>query len=121
MSSSHHEALAQMLYGIQERKCLMVVTGEVGVGKTTMIYTLLSQVEEDAKISILFDTHVDSISLYRYMFADYGIEEKPADRAETALVLRKYLEKRLDEGKKTIVILDEAHNLTEEIFNEVVF
>lgn len=121
MSSSHHEALAQMMYGIQERKCLMVVTGEVGVGKTTMIYTLLSQVEADAKIAILFDTHVDSLSLYRYMFADYSIEEKPADRAETVLFLRKFLEDRLNQNKKTILIIDESHNMSEEIFNEVVF
>ncbi|NLH47861.1 MAG: polysaccharide biosynthesis tyrosine autokinase [Myxococcales bacterium] len=121
MSSSHHEALAQMLYGIQERKSLMVVTGEVGVGKTTMIYTLLSQLDPETKVAILFDTHVDSMSLYRYLFADFGIEEKGGERAENVLILRKYLEKRLDNGKKTILIIDEGHNMSEEIFNEIVF
>jgi general secretion pathway protein A len=121
MSASHHEALAQMLYGVRERKSLMVVTGEVGVGKTTMIYTLLSHLETDAKVAILFDTHVDSLSLYRYMFADYGVEEKGADRAENVLILRKFLEGRLAEGRKTILIIDEGHNMSEEILNEIVF
>lgn len=121
MSSSHHEALAQMLYGIQERKSLMVVIGEVGVGKTTMIYTLLSQTDPQAKIAILFDTNVDSTSIYRYIFSDYGILEKGIDRAENVLILRRYLERRLEAGKKSILIIDESHNMSEEIFNEVVF
>jgi len=121
MSTSHHEALAQMLYGIQERKSLMVVTGEVGVGKTTMIYTLLSQTDPQAKIAILFDTNVDSTSIYRYIFSDFGVMEKGADRAENVLILRRYLEQRLTAGKKSILIIDESHNMSEEIFNEVVF
>ena len=121
MSQSHHEALAQMLYGIQERKSLMVVTGEVGVGKTTMIYTLLSHIEDNSKVAILFDTHVDSTSLYRYIFADYGIEEKGGERAENVLILRHYLEKRAEKGEKSILIVDEGHNMSEEILNEVVF
>ncbi|MDP8223666.1 MAG: polysaccharide biosynthesis tyrosine autokinase [Candidatus Lernaella stagnicola] len=121
MSSSHHEALAQMLYGIQERKSLMVVTGEVGVGKTTMIYTLLSHIETEAKVAILFDTHVDPTSLYRYVFADFEIEEKGGERAENVLILRKYLEARAAEGQRSILIIDEGHNMSEDIFNELVF
>ncbi|MCZ7584956.1 MAG: polysaccharide biosynthesis tyrosine autokinase [Deltaproteobacteria bacterium] len=121
MSSSHREAMAQLMYGVQERKPLMVVTGEVGVGKTTMIFTLLSHVEKDAQISIIFDTHVDSTSLYRYIFADYKIKHRPADRAEATLMLREYLTERLKGGHRTILILDEAHNLSKEILHEVVF
>ena len=121
MSASHHEALAQMLYGIQERKSLIVVTGEVGVGKTTMIYTLLSHIEADAQVAILFDTHVDSTSLYRYMFADYHIEDRGGERAEDVLILRRHLEARAAAGRKTILIVDEGHNMSEEILNEIVF
>jgi general secretion pathway protein A len=121
MSDSHREALAQMLYGIQERKSLIVVTGEVGVGKTTMIYTLLSHIEEQAKVAILFDTHVDPTSLYRYLFSDFGIEEKGGERAENVLILRKFLETRGAEGHRTILIIDEGHNMSPDIFNEIVF
>lgn len=121
MSASHREALAQMMYGVQERKSLMVVTGEVGCGKTTMIFTLLSHLDEEAKVSIIFDTHVDSKSLYRYIFADFGIDKKPDDRAEATIFLREFLSRRLNSGEKTMLILDEAHNLSKDIFNEVVF
>ncbi|MCL4235062.1 MAG: polysaccharide biosynthesis tyrosine autokinase, partial [Deltaproteobacteria bacterium] len=121
MSASHREALAQMMYGVQERKSLMVVTGEVGCGKTTMIFTLLSHLDEEAKVSIIFDTHVDSKSLYRYIFADFGIDKKPDDRAEATILLREFLSRRLTAGEKTMLILDEAHNLSKDIFNEVVF
>ncbi|MCB9477784.1 MAG: polysaccharide biosynthesis tyrosine autokinase [Deltaproteobacteria bacterium] len=121
MSSSHREALAQMMYGVQERKCLMVVSGEVGVGKTTMIFTLLSHLEKDAETCIIFDTHVDSKSLYRYIFADFKIKEKPEDRADATIILREHLTQRLQEGKQTLLILDEAHALSDEILMEVVF
>lgn len=121
MSASHREALAQMMYGLQERKSLMVITGEVGCGKTTMIFTLLSHLDDEAKVSIIFDTHVDPKSLYRYIFADFGIPDKPGDRADATIALRQFLTERLDRGEKTLLILDEAHNLSKDIFNEVVF
>jgi general secretion pathway protein A len=121
LSQSHREALAQMMYGIQERKPLMAMTGEVGVGKTTMIFTLLSSFERDSLVSIIFDTHVDSKSLYRYIFADYRIPDKPTERADATLILRDFLTERQQQGKKSILILDEAHNLSKEILLEVVF
>ncbi len=121
MSEGHRSALAQLLYGVQEKKSLVVVTGEVGVGKTTMIFTLLSQLDDDDKVCIIFDTHVDSKSLYRYMFAEYQVPHKPTDRADATLALREFLVRRLEEGKKTFLILDEAHNLSKEIFHEIVF
>ncbi|MBZ0271410.1 AAA family ATPase, partial [bacterium] len=121
MSSSHRMAMAQLLYGVQERKPLMVVTGEVGSGKTTMIFTLLSQIDKDAAVSIVFDTQVDPHSLYRYMFADFKISERPADRAEATIILREHLNERMRRNLRTILILDEAHNLSHEILNEVVF
>ena len=121
MSAGHRTALAQMLYGVQEKKSLMVVTGEVGVGKTTMIFTLLSQLDDEDKVCIIFDTHVDSKSLYRYMFAEYQVPHKPTDRADATLALREFLVRRLEDGKKTFLILDEAHNLSSDILHEVVF
>ena len=119
-SQGHHEALAQMLYGIQERKCLMVCTGEVGVGKTTMIFTLMSHLGADTTTSLIFDTHVDVPSMYKYMFADFGIDTDSDSRADNTIALKRFLVRRLEEGKRTLLILDEAHNLRPEIFHEVV-
>lgn len=119
-SQSHHESLAQMLYGIQERKCLMICTGEVGVGKTTMIFTLMSHLGKDTNSSLIFDTHVDPPSLYKYMFADFGIENASDSRADNTIALKRYLTERLDAGQRTLLILDEAHSLSPEIYKEVV-
>jgi energy-coupling factor transporter ATP-binding protein EcfA2 len=78
LSESHKEALANLLYGIQERKGFILLTGEVGTGKTTLIHTLLARMEEDTKSAFILTRGSDRGR--RYMFENSRSAE-PARRA----------------------------------------
>ena len=81
LTPSHREALASMLYGINERKGFINVTGEVGVGKTTLIYTLFNNLNEKVKTAFIYHTTATFEQLLSYILTDLNI-------AETARQLR---------------------------------
>jgi len=119
LSESHKEALANLLYGIQERKGFVLLTGEVGTGKTTLLHTLIGRLEEDTKTAFIFNTRLGPRDFFQYMFEEFGLPFESRSKSECLLALNSFLIDRLRKGKNTVLIIDEAQNLDPTILEEI--
>jgi general secretion pathway protein A len=119
LSESHKEALANLLYGIQERKGFVLLTGEVGTGKTTLLHTLLGRLEEDTKTAFIFNTRLGPRDFFQYMFEEFGIPFNAKTKSECLVALNNFLIDRLRKRKNAVLIVDEAQNLTPALLEEI--
>jgi len=114
------EALACLTYGIQSRKGFVLLTGEVGTGKTTLINKLLEWLRlQQVATAFIFNSRMNVPQFLDYMMADFGI---PCDsRAKSQVLLRLYnwLLDRYRAGETAVLIVDEAQNLSEEVLEEI--
>ena len=76
LSRRHKEAIACMSYGINERKGLITITGEIGIGKTTMCRTLLSQLDKSIKTALVINPYFSEVQLLELIVQDFGIQLK---------------------------------------------
>ena len=111
LTPSHREALAQILYGVQEGKGFIVLTGEVGTGKTTLIQTLLRRLDEKTEVAYIFNSKLPFDSLVEYMLRDFGITENLSTVSQRLFALNNFLIERRRAGHNTVLIIDEAQNL----------
>jgi len=114
------EALACLTYGIQSRKGFVLLTGEVGTGKTTLINKLLEWLRlQQVATAFIFNSRLNTTQFLDYMMADFGI---PCDsKAKSQILLRLYnwLLDRYRAGETAVLIVDEAQNLSEEVLEEI--
>lgn len=114
------EALACLTYGIQSRKGFVLLTGEVGTGKTTLINKLLEWLRlQQVATAFIFNSRLNVPQFLDYMMADFGI---PTDsRAKSQILLRLYnwLLDRYRAGETAVLIVDEAQNLSDEVLEEI--
>lgn len=115
----HREGLATLAYGVRARKGFVLLTGEVGTGKTTLLHALLSQLERDTLAAFLFNPRLEPLDFFRVLFDEYGIETPCRTKAEYLLALNKFLIDRLEKDLTTLLILDEAQNLSPEMLEEI--
>src|SRR5262249_27454819 len=111
LSPGHREALAQLQYGIQERKGFMVLTGKVGTGKTTVLQALRRSLAGDTAVSYVFYSPLPFDGLLEYVVADLGITEPKESQARRLIALNNFLIERERAGQNTVFIIDEAQNL----------
>lgn len=120
LSPRHKEALAQLYYGVTARKGFMVLVGEVGLGKTLLLNKLLHMFEGQEILSAyVFNTIMTPADLFEYICADLGIECNVGSKSHFLLHLNDLLIRRVGWGKATVLIVDEAQNLSREIFEEL--
>ena len=114
------EALACLTYGIQSRKGFVLLTGEVGTGKTTLINKLLEWLRlQQVATAFIFNSRLNAPQFLDYMMTDFGI---PCDsRAKSQILLRLYnwLLDRYRAGETAVLIVDEAQNLSDEVLEEI--
>ena len=111
LTPGHREALAQLIYGVQECKGFLVLTGEVGTGKTTLLQALLAQLEVNTAVAFIYDSTLPFDGMLEYMLADFGIAKPGATKAQHLFALNNFLIERQRAGQNTVVVIDEAHNL----------
>ncbi|MGD0917413.1 MAG: AAA family ATPase [Thermodesulfobacteriota bacterium] len=111
----HREALASMIYGIKERKGFIAITGEVGTGKTTLIFTLLKELQGGVKTVFIFHTNITFVQLLVNILSE--LEIPIPDEKETTLLrgLYDYLIRGLSRNENLTIIIDEAQNLSREV------
>jgi len=122
LSTSHREGLAQLQYGIDARRGFIVLTGEVGTGKTTLIQALLSRVAERTHTALIFSYIANPLELLRYVCEEFKLIEplRPAgDFHEYISLLNDFLLRRYREGENAALIIDEAQNLPLEVLESV--
>ena len=121
MSARHREALAHLLYGLGESGVFVQLTGEVGTGKTTICRCLLEQVPENVDIALVLNPKVTSTELIATVCDELGIEY-PADNTSIKSltdVLNRYLLDAYARGRRTVLIIDEAQNLSADVLEQV--
>jgi len=111
MSPGHREALAQLLYGVQERKGFIVLTGKVGTGKTTLLRALCQRLNGQSAISFVVNSTLPFDELLEYVLEDLGIAKRGESRAQRLIALNNFLIERERAGQNTVLIIDEAQNL----------
>jgi type II secretory pathway predicted ATPase ExeA len=114
------EALACLTYGIQSRKGFVLLTGEVGTGKTTLINKLLEWLRlQQVATAFVFNSRLNTTQFLDYMMADFGIPVDSKLKSQVLLRLYNWLLDRYRAGETAVLIVDEAQNLTEEVLEEI--
>ncbi len=122
LSERHAEALAHLLYGINESGGFIQLTGEVGTGKTTVVRTLLSRVPHHADVAVILNPRVTPVEFLLTICEELGLGVDEADRdsvKEMVDALNRRLLSAHAEGRRVIVIVDEAQNLSAEVLEQV--
>jgi general secretion pathway protein A len=122
LSERHAEALAHLLYGINESGGFIQLTGEVGTGKTTVVRTLLSRVPHHADVAVILNPRVTPVEFLLTICEELGIGIEHADRDSVKHMVdalnRRLLAAHAD-GRRIIVIVDEAQNLSADVLEQV--
>jgi len=122
LSTSHREGLAQLSYGIRARKGFVVLTGEVGTGKTTLIHALLNDLNGSAQTALIFSTIVSPADLLRSVCEEFGLVEskRPLGEIHDYLVsLNEFLLESYRKGENCALIIDESQNLSAEVLESI--
>ncbi|MBU4376286.1 MAG: AAA family ATPase [Candidatus Omnitrophica bacterium] len=118
-SAKHEEALNCMLLAISEKSGFVVVTGEIGSGKTTVCRSLLNRLDPSARVALILNTHLGKKELLTTILHDLGIEYKSTSKTHLISALNDYLLKQISNDINTVLIIDEAQNLTPSVIEEV--
>jgi general secretion pathway protein A len=119
LGETHREGLATLVYGVRSRKGFVLLTGEVGTGKTTLLHALLAQLDSSVASAFVFNPTLEPLDFFQVMFDDLGIQTPCRTKAEYLLTLNRFLIERLQNGETTLLIIDEAQNLSPEMLEEV--
>jgi len=111
LAPGHREALAQLHYGVQENKGFMVLTGEIGTGKTTLLHTLRQRLDGGSAVSFVFNSTLPFDGILEYVLEDFGVAKAGRSRARRLAALYDFLIERRRAGQTSVLIIDEAQNL----------
>lgn len=121
LSPTHHEALQHLRYGIEERKGFIVVTGEVGCGKTTLCRSLLNELEEHGnyETALVLNPRLSETELLITLLRELGEEGRIRDKSDLLNQLNSVLLDRIARNREIILIIDEAQNLSFEVMEQL--
>lgn len=119
MSRSHKRALSYLDYGIRERVGFILLTGEVGSGKTTIIRNLIKKHHNNVILSKIFNTRVDSEQLIAMINDDFGLPIQNKDKITMLRDLNSFLIDHFVKGNQPVLIIDEAQNLEHDLLEEI--
>ena len=119
LAGSHREALAHLLYGIEQGEGFISITGEVGTGKTTLCRTLLERLEGDLELAFLFNPSRTALELLQSICAEFGLPAEGLARRTLMQQLNHFLVEQKRIGRRVLLIIDEAQTLSESTLEQV--
>ena len=121
MSDQHREALAHLMYGLNSEGGFVLLTGEVGTGKTTVCRCLLDQIPVDSSIAFIFNPKLTVEELLATICDEFGIKypDKTSSIKVFVDLINDYLLKSREDGRKTVLIIDEAQNLSADVLEQL--
>ncbi len=119
-TTRHNEALASLYYGVTAHRGFVVLTGEVGTGKTLILRSLLGLLQRrDVAFALIFNPRLSPLEFTRYIAGDFGLPVTDKAKDELIHVLNGFLLQRHQKGLTTILVVDEAHHLSPELLEEI--
>lgn len=119
LTERHKEALAHLIYGIEQRRGFIVVTGEVGTGKTTLCRALLSQFGEDTRIALVLNPMMSEEELLSTILNEFYIHIEGRSKKELLDQLDSFLIEQHSQGRNVVLVIDEAQNLPDETLEQI--
>ncbi|MBC8457845.1 MAG: AAA family ATPase [Deltaproteobacteria bacterium] len=121
LSRFHREALDHLLYGVNERKGFIVITGGIGTGKTTLCRAFLSHLNSSTKSALIFNSFISDIELLKTINQEFGIEmdPPPASKKDYIDALNHFLLSTFSNGGNAILLIDEAQNLSYTVLEQI--
>ena len=122
LGENHREALAQLIYAVREKKGFVVLTGEVGTGKTTIIRCFLETLvngDQNAKAAYLFNPNLSVDDFLQYILRDLGLPIQGTSKGEYLNTLNEYLIEAYQKNQKVVLIVDEAQGLSPVLLEEI--
>jgi type II secretory pathway predicted ATPase ExeA len=119
LSDVHRRARAYMGFAILQGDGLVVVTGDIGSGKTLLIHSLLRELDDEVEIAHLFQTQLDEFELLRSILTEFGIESIEGTKAELLRAINQYLITAYKEKRRVVLVVDEAQNLSVKALEEL--
>jgi general secretion pathway protein A len=121
LGENHREALAQLLYGVREKKGFIVITGEVGTGKTTLIHYLLDKLNGNShtRTAFLFNPKLTVHDFLQYILKDLGVSVQGKTKGDYLHNLQDYLLDAYSKNEVVVLIVDEAQALNPELLEEI--
>jgi len=119
MSKAHSRAKAYMEYAIFNREGFVVITGEIGSGKTTLIKKFLTELDENVIVAKIFQTQLDEVELLQAILVEFGLNPFSAKKVELLNMINQFLVDSYLSGKQVLLIIDDAQNLTKRVLEEV--
>jgi general secretion pathway protein A len=118
-SKKHKEALSHLLYGVSQRKGIIVLTGEIGTGKTTICRCFLNQVSKNVKTAFILNPTFSEIQLLESIVKDFGINPTHKTKLGMVLELNNFLLRESTAGNNLVLIIDEAQNLKPNLLEQI--
>jgi general secretion pathway protein A len=118
-SRRHREAFDHMLYGISQRKGFILITGEVGAGKTTLCRALLEELREGTETALILNPVMSGTQLLRAILGELGLDDRGNDRLRLTQRLNEFLLERSHAGRDVVLMIDEAQDLSDDLLEEV--
>jgi general secretion pathway protein A len=118
-SAKHQNALTYLDYGLMENAGFILLTGEVGTGKTTLIKHLANKLDADTEAAVIFNTNVSAEQLLNLILRAFGLKPDVTDKGKTLNILYQYLIERFSNGKRALLVVDEAQSLPDEALEEL--
>jgi len=119
MSESHSRAKVYMDYTVWNREGFVVITGEIGCGKTTLIQKLLSELNESVVVAKVFQTQLDEVEFLQAVLVEFGLNPFNAKKVELLDMLNTFLVDQFLQQKQIVLIVDDAHNLSLKVLEEI--
>jgi general secretion pathway protein A len=119
LGEKHTEALATLEYGIQESKGFLLLTGDVGTGKTLLINTLLKRIGNEVVTATISDPGLDNLDFYNFLSQEFKINKNFNSKGDFLLHFKNFLHQAHQQNKKVLLIIDEAQNLKDELLEEI--
>lgn len=119
-STGIRRALNELTVGSQSGKSLIVLTGEAGTGKTSLINHLLASLrKQDIPVAFVFNSHLDINNLFEFILSSFGVRFEPGHNPNLRILLTQWLNKQYVPGKAPVIILDEAQGFSTAVLEEI--
>jgi general secretion pathway protein A len=118
-SPKHDTALTYLEYGLTENVGFILLTGEIGSGKTTLVQHIMGRLEHDIEAALILNTNVTAEELLLLILAEFEVPRPPGGKADVLMAINSFLIERYSQRRRVLLIIDEGQNLSEQALEEV--